>query len=230
MGRGEARTPRPPPRPPPPLLHHHPTPSPPRATEVPFLRERFPRAEVIVRGPERGYAAQLDALPGGGGFDCVLDSLGGKYFSAGLESLRPMGRIVHFGATYSYGGATDGLRKWLTLVPGYLSRPWVGAPVCRRRRRRRRSPPLTAPPSYAAADPGKLVGTNRSVMGFNLIWLTERVDVLMAEVDEMCSRGGLLARPPAVGRAFSFSELPEALRHLNSGASVGKVVVEVEAD
>jgi hypothetical protein len=31
--------------------------------------------------------AQLAALPGGGRFDCVLDSLGGKYFTAGLEAL-----------------------------------------------------------------------------------------------------------------------------------------------
>ena len=42
-----------------------------------------------------------------------------------MEALDPMGRIVHFGATYSYGGANDGLRKWLTLVPGYLTRPMV---------------------------------------------------------------------------------------------------------
>ena len=83
---------------------------------------------MLVRGRERGYAAQLAALPGGGRFDCVLDSLGGKYFTAALESLEPMGRMVHFGATSSYGGAKDGLfglRKWLTLVPGYLNRPLV---------------------------------------------------------------------------------------------------------
>jgi synaptic vesicle membrane protein VAT-1 len=36
--------------------------------------------------------------------------------------------MVHFGASSSYGGAKDGLfglRKWLTLLPGYLSRPLV---------------------------------------------------------------------------------------------------------
>ena len=114
--------------------------------KVDFLQGRFPDSTVIVRAKEREYAAQLAALPGGGRFDCVLDSLGGKYFSAGLESLDPMGRIVHFGATYSYGGASGGLLKWLTLIPGYLMRPRL--------------------------DPGKLVGTNRGVLGFNLIWLT----------------------------------------------------------
>ena len=114
--------------------------------KVPFLRDRHPESTVIVRAAERQYAAQLAGLPSGGRFDCVLDSLGGQYFTAGLESLEPMGRIVHFGATHSYGGASGGLRKWLTLVPGWLMRPRL--------------------------DPGKLVGTNRAVMGFNLIWLT----------------------------------------------------------
>ena len=87
-------------------------------------------------------------------------------------------------------------------VPGYLSRPKL--------------------------DPGSLVGTNRAVMGFNLIWLTERIDMLTAEMDEMFSKGGLLERPPAVGRSFPFEQLPDALHYLNSGSSVGKVVVEVE--
>ena len=172
-----------------------------------WLQERFPEAEVLVRGPERGYAAQLAVLPGGGRFDCVLDSLGGKYFSAALESLDPMGRIVHFGATASYGGAKDGLfglRKWLTLLPGYLSRPWV--------------------------DPGQLTPTNRGVFGFNMIWLTDRVDLLTAELDEMLDGGGLLARPPAVGAVFPFAQLPDALELLNSGVTVGKVVVEVGDD
>ena len=43
----------------------------------------------------------------------------------------------------------------------------------------------------------------------------------------MLTTGGLASRPPAVGRTFPFDELPAALRYLQSGASVGKVVVEV---
>lgn len=169
-----------------------------------WLLERFPAAEaVLVRGAEKDYAAALAALPGGG-FDVVLDALGGGYFTAGLEALRPMGRIVHYGATHSYGGASDGLLKWLTLVPGHLSRPMV--------------------------DPGKLTPANRSVMGFNLIWLTEREELLMAELEEMMTRGGLAVRPPAVGKTFDFGDMPAALAYLNSGASVGKVVVQVRGD
>ena len=95
-----------------------------------------------------------------------------------------------------------GLRKWLTFVPGYLSRPMV--------------------------DPGQLTPTNRAVFGFNMIWLTDRVDLLTAELDAMLSdKGGMTKRPPAVGATYPFEQLPEALEYLNSGASVGKVVVTV---
>ena len=172
--------------------------------KAPFLQSRFPKAQVVVRGPERRYKSQLQALPGGGQFDCCLDSLGGKYFTGALESLAPMGRIVHLGATYSYGGAGDGLRKWLTLVPGFLTRPRV--------------------------DPGELVGTNRAVMGYNMIWLTEQVEMLTTELDEMLEKGGMLERPPAVGKTFPFEQLPDALHFLNSGTSVGKVVVTIDGE
>ena len=43
----------------------------------------------------------------------------------------------------------------------------------------------------------------------------------------MLEKGGLLDRPPAVGKTFGFEALPDALHYLNSGKSVGKVVVEV---
>ena len=39
--------------------------------------------------------------------------------------------------------------------------------------------------------------------------------------------GVLLDRPPLVGRTFTFDALPDALRHLQSGSSTGKVVVVV---
>ena len=58
--------------------------------------------------------------------------------------------------------------------------------------------------------------------------LTDREDELTRELDEMLTRGGLGKRAPAVGKTFTFEQLPEALDFLRSGASVGKVVVTVE--
>ena len=70
-------------------------------------------------------------------------------------------------------------------------------------------------------DPGELTSTNRAVFGFNLIWLTGEEDYLAEVLDGMA--GVLLDRPPLVGRTFDF----DALRHLQSGSSTGKVVVVV---
>jgi NADPH:quinone reductase-like Zn-dependent oxidoreductase len=171
--------------------------------KVPFLRERFPACTPLVRGPEGGYAQQLDEV--GGEYDVVLESLGGRYLTAALDRIAPMGRMVHFGATHAYGGSrVDGLFKWLKLVPNYLRRPLI--------------------------DPGKIVPKNIGIFGFNLIWLTEREEELTRELDDMLGRGGLASRAPAVGKEFPFAELPAALDWLRSGQSTGKVVVTVSAE
>lgn len=165
-----------------------------------FLKERFPRCTPLIRKKsQKAYAAQLASLPE---FDVVLESLGGWYLSVALERVAPMGRLVTFGQTNAYGGsAVEGLWKWLKLIPSYLKRPMV--------------------------DPGKLTPRNQSVMGFNLIWLTERHERMTRELERMFDAGGLLNKPPAVGMTFPFEELPAALDYLRSGANLGKVVVTV---
>jgi NADPH:quinone reductase-like Zn-dependent oxidoreductase len=183
-------------------------------SKVPFLRERFPQnVTPLVRVGERNYAAQLaepelaglPALAPDGQYDVVLESLGGKYLTAALDRVAPMGRLVHFGATHAYGGeSVDGFLKWLKLIPSFLSRPMV--------------------------DPGKLVPKNAAIFGFNLIWLTEREDEMRRELEQMLTVGGLTKRPHAIGRTFPFAELVEALAWLRSGSSTGKVVVTVEPE
>jgi alcohol dehydrogenase len=60
---------------------------------------------------------------------------------------------------------------------------------------------------------------------FNLIWLYDRLDLLAQLYDKL---DGLSLRPPLVGKVFGFGELPAALAYLQSGRSVGKVVVTVQ--
>jgi NADPH:quinone reductase-like Zn-dependent oxidoreductase len=73
-------------------------------------------------------------------------------------------------------------------------------------------------------DPLRMIAENKSVMAFNLIWLWDRVDRL-TRAQEGVSR--LTRRPPFVGQRFRFAEAPAALRYLQSGESIGKVVLEV---
>jgi hypothetical protein len=69
-----------------------------------------------------------------------------------------------------------------------------------------------------------MIAENRSVLAFNLIWLWDAVERLAAGYDAL---EGLITAPPFVGRTFTFDALPQAMRWLQRGASVGKVVVTI---
>jgi len=73
-------------------------------------------------------------------------------------------------------------------------------------------------------DPLRMIAENRSVMAFNLIWLWDQADRLGRAYDRLVS---LVQSPPHIGRRFAFADAPAALRYLQSGESIGKVVLEV---
>ena len=167
-----------------------------------FLVERYRlRKEQVIVRDRRRFGDQLDrALRAGGadGLDLVLDGVGGPYFDPAYRKLRAAGRYVLFGAS-DFMPTGDG-RTALRLLPRYLNRPWL--------------------------DPLGMINTNRSVAGFNLIWLWDRLEDLSATYDTTLSA---LPDPPFVGRVFPFAEAPAALRWLKAGASVGKVVLEAKS-
>ena len=72
-------------------------------------------------------------------------------------------------------------------------------------------------------DPLQMMADNRSVMAFNLIWLFD--DPRLPEA--LRSIEPLIPGPPLVQRQFAFADLPSAMRHLQSGDSIGKVIVSV---
>jgi NADPH:quinone reductase-like Zn-dependent oxidoreductase len=152
--------------------------------------------QILVRN-RATFGADLDralAAIGADGFDVVFDAVLGPYFQPSYDRLRPEGRIVVYGAADLM---PSGSRvNYLRLAPRYLLRPRI--------------------------DPLRMISENRSVIGFNLIWLWDRVDEMAAgrrALDE------LLTAPPFVGRTFPFAEAPAAMRYLQSGRSLGKVVV-----
>lgn len=169
-------------------------------SKVPVLMERagLERRQIIVRD-RRAFRDQLDdALCANGlrGFDLVLDAVAGPYFEPAYRRLRPAGRLVIYGAAdlMPSGSRTN----WLTLAARYVRRPRV--------------------------DPINMVSANRSVMGFNLIWLWDEANRLPEAYEGVFRH---ITRPPLIGRRFPFADAPAALGHLQSGASVGKVVLEV---
>ncbi|KAF6250687.1 hypothetical protein COO60DRAFT_1465043 [Scenedesmus sp. NREL 46B-D3] len=147
------------------------------------------------------------------GFDATLDSLGGEYFRPSYAALNPCGRHVIFGAgslTPKPGirlssnpavllAAPASLLGLLQLLWGWLQRPRL--------------------------DVISMPGDNKGVVGFNLIWLYDRLDLLAELYDKL---DGLNLGPPLVGKVFKFKDMPAALLYLQSGRSVGKVVVTVQ--
>lgn len=64
-------------------------------------------------------------------------------------------------------------------------------------------------------------------MGFNLIWLTDKVKELNEELDDMLKYKW---NPPHVGSSYPYVQLLEAVRALQSGMTIGKVVLRVDEE
>ncbi len=120
------------------------------SSKVDFLKqEGYDR--VIVRGDD--FAKKLKEAVGNRDLKIVMECIGGKIFSAGLEQLAPMGRMVIYGmARYASPGNRP---NYLKLMKEHFTRPKI--------------------------DPQELVHVNKGIMGFNLIWLYEQTE-LMREI------------------------------------------------
>ncbi|PJZ68096.1 zinc-binding dehydrogenase [Leptospira perolatii] len=151
----------------------------------------------IIRSSQ--FAADLLTILGEKELHLVLECIGGKIFQASYDALSPMGRIVVYG---SASFMTPGDRiNWLSVIWRYLTRPKV--------------------------DVMEIISSNKAVLGFNLIWLYEKVDELSIHLKNLIK---LNLEPPHIGSVFPFSELPDALKLFQSGRTTGKVVVSLSEE
>ncbi len=160
--------------------------------------QRLDPDAIIVRD-RHAFAAQLRhalAAIGQTSVDIVFDAVMGPYFQPAWERLRSEGRYIVYGAA---DFMTPGPRpNWLTLAWRWLGRPRL--------------------------DPLQTIAENRTLSGFNLIWMWDRIDRLPAAYDAVLA--GAHA-PPHIGARFRFADAPDALRALQSGTTVGKVIIDV---
>ena len=183
------------------------------------LMERFPSIaenEIVVRpkkGKEFGAAVRAACaavcvrknepdLETNASCDIVMDATMGDYFQGGWDNLNTAGgRYVVYGAadlTPAGDLSAFDVIGWAKLAWKYLRRPFV--------------------------DPTNLPGSNRSVMGFNLIWMFHKVVALGELLRDLTN---LNLPPPPVGETFDFEDAPRALRRFQSGETTGKVVLVV---
>jgi len=150
--------------------------------------------KVIVRGDD--FAERLDKALAKRSLGLVMECIGGKILKIGYEKLGQQGRMIVYGsARYAQPGDRP---NYLKLFWQFLTRPKI--------------------------DPQKMIESNKGILGFNLIYLYEKAELmhqLLQEIEQ------LELEKPHVGHTFSFEELPKAIRLFQSGETMGKVVVEI---
>lgn len=148
----------------------------------------------IVRTKEFGKDL-VNAL-GDRPLNIVMECIGGRILMDGFRTLAPQGRMIIYGnASFTTQG--DKPNK-LKMIARYLKRPKI--------------------------DPLLLPNSNKSVIGFNLIWLYHQTERFARVVDELMD---LNLPAPYIGATYAFEQLPDAIRALQSGQTIGKVVVRV---
>lgn len=130
----------------------------------------------------------------GHSLNIVLECIGGKILMDGFQTLAPEGRMIIYGnASFTTQG--DKPNK-LKMLMRYIRRPKI--------------------------DPLLLPNSNKSVIGFNLIWLYHQSARFGRVVNELMEMN---LPAPIVGATYDFEKLPDAIRALQSGKTTGKVVV-----
>lgn len=167
-------------------------------SKVNFLREKC--------GLERGAILVRDSSSFGDDLDRALRSVDRPGFDLILDSImgryfRPgFKRLVPQGRLILFGAADMTPRgsspNFFKLAFQYLRRPRL--------------------------DPLAMISANQNVMAFNLIWLWDHVEQLRPMVDGLLS---LHPEPPIVGHEYAFADAVQALKFFQTGASVGKVVL-----
>jgi len=149
--------------------------------------------QYLVRS--KSFGTDLDRCLGDRELNLIMECIGGKILVEGYERLAPQGRMIAYGsARYAHAGARP---NYLKLALTYFSRPKI--------------------------DPQKMIEQNKAVMGFNLIWLYSKVELMHRVLREIRA---LELGQPLVGHRYPFDELPDALTFFKTGKSTGKIVVE----
>jgi len=150
--------------------------------------------DVIVR--ENNFNEQLKHNLGERKLNIVLESIGGKIFKDSFDLLSPTGRIIIYGGAQFMSHSSR--PNYLKLLIQFLNRPKV--------------------------DPLSLSDTNRSIMGFNLIYLWDKPEEMNRMLTNILNFN---LKKPYIGSTFSFDKLPDALKQFQSGKTIGKVVVRI---
>ena len=153
-------------------------------------------ADVIDKSRQALWAEVERIAPGG--LHYVLESNGAETIKQSYAHLRPTGRMVVYGFT-SMLSRGSGRPNWLKLAWDFLRTP--------------RFHPL------------EMVNVNKGVVGFNLSYLFEEQALLTEAMTRMLAELAAGVLQPLPVTELPLAQASEAHRALQSGSSVGKLVL-----
>jgi NADPH:quinone reductase-like Zn-dependent oxidoreductase len=153
-------------------------------------------ATHVIDYRTKDYVKEVRALTKDRGVDLVLDALGGPDWKKNYDLLRPSGMLIAFGWANMSTGSTRNLFK----VVGQL----------------------TTIPKWS---PLKLMDENKAVAGVNLGHLWGELDMLRVQGEALVQMYAEGKIKPHVDEVFSFADAAKAHEKLESGKSVGKIVL-----
>lgn len=149
---------------------------------------------AIVRGND--FSQKLEVALGGRELNTIMECIGGKIFSIGYDRLAQQGRMIVYGsARYASPGNRP---NYFRLIWQFLTRPKI--------------------------DPQKMIELNKAIMGFNLIWLYEKAELMHEVLAEFTE---LELGKPHIGHTFEFENFHDAIKKFQTGQTIGKVIVRV---
>ncbi len=133
------------------------------------------------------------------GYDIILDANGASTLMGSYRHISPAGRLLIYGFASMF--SHSGRKNRLKLIWDYMRTPRF--------------------------NPFDLTGSNKTISGFNLIYLFEKVELFHAIMTQllMWESKGLI--PPMPVSTFPFEDVVKAHQAMESGKTVGKLALIV---
>ena len=160
------------------------------------VTRRLGAHEVIDKSRENLWEAAERHAPGG--YNVICDANGVSTLRQSWNHLAAPGKLVVYGF-HSMLPRRGGRPSWLRLLSGWLRTPRF--------------------------DPLSMTGQNRSVLAFNLSYLFEEQSIFEDGASQLLAwlREGRILPPPTT--SYPFEKVADAHRDLESGKTVGKLVL-----
>lgn len=155
-------------------------------------------AHVVIDRSEGDLWARAEAFAPDG-YDAIFDANGVATLGHSYRHIAPTGRLVVYGFASMLPRAGQ-RRNWLKLAWHYLRTPRF--------------------------NPFELTEKNRSVMGFNLSYLFAQTELLARGMELLLGWADDGVLKPAPIQTFTLADACEAQRALESGRTVGKLVLQ----